>query len=814
MPDAIPLRWVRRGSARGFEGTAQRGEFYAFQVGVWAFGKELRQLSVQFTNLKAAGAKPIPARAMRCFNLGGTNWLGQSFRKNVHVAQGAVQALWIGVQVPGGAAPGTYRGVLSVRPANAPAEAVELKLTVVDQVCQDSGDGELWRHSRLRWLDSTVGLDDEVFAPYTPVRLEGRTVSVLGRRVRFNGLGLPESITSSFTRNVDAISGPPTELLAGPLRFVVETSGGAVDWRRAEVRVLAQQPGAVTWESRAEGDGLGWLHRAKMECDGYLNCRVTLRVARDSSLQDVRLEIPLRREAATYMMGLGRKGGVRPREWRWKWGVECSNNQFWLGDVEAGLSCKLKHLEDRWDLYNLKESGVYRDWGNDGKGGCTVNEAGDQVLVRAYSGPRQVKAGQELHFNFGLLVTPVKPRDRDHWQWRYFHQGTAKPVAEMAGTGATVINLHQGDALNPHINYPFLTTDRVSAYVAAARARGMKVKIYYTVRELSNYTGEFWALRSLGNEVFTDGPGFRLADQFLAVKPDAEKPRTGSSWLCEHVISGYAPAWHQPLGKGHCDAALGTAGLSRWHNYYLEGLDWLIRNVGIDGLYLDGIGYDREIMKRVRKVMQRARPGCLIDFHSGNNFHPEYGLNNCANQYLELFPCVDSLWFGEGFDYNEPPDYWLVEISGIPYGLFGEMLQGGGNPWRGMLYGLSNRLGWGGDPRELWKVWDQFGIQEARMFGYWDRANPVQSRHTNVLATAYLKKDKALIALASWAKEPVSVRLDLDERGFEFPLSEARLCAPLMPGFQDAATFKLTDAVPVQPGKGWLLILDTGRLPR
>ena len=32
-------------------------------------------------------------------------------------------------------------------------------------------------------------------------------------------------------------------------------------------------------------------------------------------------------------------------------------------------------------------------------------------------------------------------------------------------------------------------------------------------------------------------------------------------------------------------------------------------------LYLDGIGYDREIMKRVRKVMDRARPGCLIDFH-------------------------------------------------------------------------------------------------------------------------------------------------------------------------------------------------------
>ena len=83
-------------------------------------------------------------------------------------------------------------------------------------------------------------------------------------------------------------------------------------------------------------------------------------------------------------------------------------------------------------------------------------------------------------------------------------------------------------------------------------------------------------------------------------------------------------------------------------------------------------------------------------------------MNNCANQYLELFPCIDSLWFGEGFNYDEPPDYWMVEAAGIPYGLFGEMM-GSGNPWRGMVYGMTNRLGWGGNPRSLWKLWDEFG---------------------------------------------------------------------------------------------------------
>ncbi|NOZ63508.1 MAG: hypothetical protein GXO71_00915 [Caldiserica bacterium] len=77
----------------------------------------------------------------------------------------------------------------------------------------------------------------------------------------------------------------------------------------------------------------------------------------------------------------------------------------------------------------------------------------------------------------------------------------------------------------------------------------------------------------------------------------------------------------------------------------LGKLTRLLNNVKIGGIYLDGIGYDREIMKRVRKVLNRERPGSLIDFHSGNTFHPQYDLNSCANLYLEHFPYIDSLWF-------------------------------------------------------------------------------------------------------------------------------------------------------------------------
>jgi hypothetical protein len=48
-------------------------------------------------------------------------------------------------------------------------------------------------------------------------------------------------------------------------------------------------------------------------------------------------------------------------------------------------------------------------------------------------------------------------------------------------------------------------------------------------------------------------------------------------------------------------------------------------------------------------------------------------MNSPASQYMKLFSYINSRWLGKDCNYNESPDYWLVEISGIPLGLFSEM---------------------------------------------------------------------------------------------------------------------------------------------
>ena len=175
---------------------------------------------------------------------------------------------------------------------------------------------------------------------------------------------------------------------------------------------------------------------------------------------------------------------------------------------------------------------------------------------------------------------------------------------------------------------------------------------------------------------------------------------------------------------------------------------------------------------------------------------------------MEHLPYVDSIWFGEGFDYNETPDYWLVEISGIPFGVMGEMLQDGGNPWRGMVYGMTTRYPYSGDPRPLWKLWDAFRIQDSRMIGYWDKTCPVKTGRNDVLATVYQKKDALLVAVASWTKEPVSINLAIDWKALGLRAEECTMNAPAVEGFQTAADFAVGDAISIAPGKGLLLVID------
>ncbi|HXI21932.1 MAG TPA: glycoside hydrolase domain-containing protein, partial [Gemmatimonadales bacterium] len=564
----------------------------------------------------------------------------------------------------------------------------------------------------------------------------------------------------------------PRPLLQGPVTLVVaDSSGRPLRWRSTGLRIARLGPGAVRWTARSTSPGVVLDLRGTMESDGNVEYVARLRATRSLRLDDVRLELPLRAEAARYLMGLGYQGGPRPAPFEWRWYQGANQDAAWIGDVNAGLQFTLKDQHYvrplNTNFYQLKPLVMPTSWYNGGQGGCRFTLEGPRYQVRCFSGPRTMTPADTLFYNFRLLLTPFHPIDpATQFRTRFYH--AYAPLDTVAAAGANVINVHHATPINPWLNYPFLRPDTMRAYIEAAHRRGMRVKIYYTVRELSTRAPELWALRSLGHEIFAPGAG------------------GGYSWLQEHVGGDYIAGWYVPELR---DATLINSGVSRWHNYYIEGLDWLARKVGIDGLYIDDVAFDRTTMKRVRKALDRHRPHALIDLHSANQFDPNDGWASSANLYLEHFPYLDRLWFGEYFDYDRPPSYWLVEISGIPFGLMGEMLQDGGNPWRGMLFGMTSRLPWAGDPRPLWREWDRFGIANSRMIGWWVPDRPVRTGREDVLATSYVRPGRTLVALASWAPDTVRVGLRIDWRTLGLDSTRARLVASPIEGFQPAAGF-------------------------
>lgn len=763
----VPKHWADRGPVSSLESRVLRDEYFTFQVAVVAGAVPLSDVRVSFEQFPAEWLK-----TMTCFNCGGVDENGRSFTKTIVVAAGEVQPLWIGGMVPLTQRAGPMSGHVVVSTAAGDRHVITVKLDVDPAQARNHGFDEPELMSRLAWINSTAGTDpDFIIQPFTPVVIGGpgrRELSILGRTIALGATGLPDRIMSYFTPELTTLAKTAEPVLARPiaLRVIV---GGQPDAMRAQAFQVKQEArGRATWAAESRSARFRMAVNGALEYDGMLDYRIELEALKDVSIDDIVMPVALVPDAAEYMLGLGRKGGMRPDRVDWTWKVENHQEGVWLGGIHKGLQYVLR--DDNYErplntnFYQSKPLNLPPSWYNDGRGGIRIDTADGAVTATNYSGARRVATGTKLHFNVRFLITPFKPIDtRTHFDTRFVHKYV--PVDEVKASGGTVVNIHHANEINPYINYPFFALDKQTAYIEEAHAKGIKVKLYNTIRELTYRAHELFALRSLGDEILNDGEG------------------GGHSWMQEHLEDRYHSAWHAYTVD---DAAMLDKGTSRWTNYYIEGLSWLAEHQKIDGLYLDDIAFSRETVRRMISVLAAKRGQVVIDLHSANQFNKNDGFINSGMLYLEHFPYMSRLWFGEYFEYKLPADYWMTEVSGLPFGLMGEMLQDGGHPYRGLLFGMTSRLYGKTDPRPVWAMMNDFGIGESRMRGYWLKDTPVRTGHPALLATTYLREGRALIAIGSWSDrdERASLSMDLKAMGLA---GAVRVYAPKVPGLQEFA---------------------------
>ncbi len=793
MRNDLPQRWITAGIQNSFSGNALRGEYFTFQLGIYAL-KDLKDVKVIFSDLKNRSGEAILSKNISCLNTDGVKYDGTTFNNIVDIAKGKVQAMWCGIHIPTSSKQGDYTGKLKVISGGETTEIL-LQIKLGQDVTENGGIDQPEKMTRLKWLNSSLAQANTVIAPYIPLVVKDTTISLLGRKLFLSKNGLPAQIQTFFTSEMTSIGTTPNDILTQPAKFqfLDKDSKEIRQWNTSAVKFLDVKQGTVTWQSNSSSPELQMQVNASLEFDGFLSYTVKITAQQDVMLSDINFNLPMRLSAARYMMGLGLKGGNRPDSLHWKWDVSKKNQDgAWIGNVNSGIQFSLRDEKYSRPLntnfYLQKPLQLPTSWGNDNKGGIDLTQNAKTVLVKAYSGSRNLKKGDILYYNFNLLITPFHALNTEfQWDSKFYHR--YKEIDSIKQTGATIVNIHHATPINPYINYPFIESAKMKAYIDEAHSKGLKVKIYNTIRELSNKAYEVHAMRSFDHEIFSAGKG------------------RGFSWLQEHLGDDYIAAWFVPEIK---DAAIVNSGMNRWHNYYVEGMNWLVQNVGIDGIYLDDVAFDRVTMKRIKRVLtQNNHPG-ILDLHSANQYNKNDGFNNSANLYMEHFPYLNKLWFGEYFDYEKSkPDFFITEVSGIPFGLMGEMLQDGGNAWRGMIYGMTNRMPWSetADTRPIWKLWDDFGIKGSEMIGYWSENCPVKTNNEKVLATVYKKSGSTLIAIASWADDDVKVKLNIDWKKLGVDPAKASLVAPDVKNFQIAATFSVNEEISVAKGKGWLLLL-------
>jgi hypothetical protein len=401
MFDALPLYWAKtaRPDRHVLADTAHVGEYYVFQVGVYA----LHDLEV--VGFVASGADNVS-----CFSLGGTNFHGGRFAQTHPVNASTVGALTFGLPIPAAAAAATGgTGQLQVNitlqlatctgsgtgrstAATDSSVPVAVRLKVTDEPLVANGTTDSWRMARMAWLDSTQGMSLEPSAQFGPLATDAaaRTVTLSGNRTLTLGPnGLPSALTSRGQ-----------QILAGPVVFAIGGAPPLAPTAAVELRRLG--PGLAVWravmasappaeEPWEGGASPAWRVEVRGSCtyDGYIDLNVTLHCGPAAgagqhrgkppraaaphpplceSAAGVELTVPVRAAVAQWFMGLsaasgswpprllsggGRQGSTgRTRNVGFAWQQYSARRprmQAWLGTPAAGLRIKLKGTEDAWN---------------------------------------------------------------------------------------------------------------------------------------------------------------------------------------------------------------------------------------------------------------------------------------------------------------------------------------------------------------------------------------------------------------------------------------------------------------------------------
>ncbi len=257
------------------------------------------------------------------------------------------------------------------------------------------------------WEHNDLGKSTIVISPFTPIAVQGRTVSTVLREHILGGNGVWEQVTS--------LQEP---LLTGPMQWTVSAGGQTVTVQADQLKVVSAQPHAAVTQGGFAAGPLRATVRTDWDYDGM--AKVTLKLQSEGARQVDRLslEIPLADLLCRYMHACGdglrfNYAGRTPSGQGPIWDSSQANKQnivgtfypyLWLGGGERGLawfadSDRGWSLDDTTPVLQLERNGA-------------------TLLLRVNFITRPTDLTEPREIVFGLQATPVKPMPEQPVNWR------------------------------------------------------------------------------------------------------------------------------------------------------------------------------------------------------------------------------------------------------------------------------------------------------------------------------------------------------------------------------------------------------------
>ena len=484
------------------------------------------------------------------------------------------------------------------------------------------------------WMKTDAGALEHVPPPWTPVELDQQgkatVIKTWGKSYRYESGMLPTQIG---IRGKDRLAAPAELVLVTDhgrerLRFdppdVSDTSelGTTLRWHGGSERFVVES------EARAEFDGLIWNETRIRPRDGEVK------------ILEAYLEVPYRKQGLRYMRGENSMDFMKshayismigegkldrdvplPAEnpnfsvtgWPWQ---DRFINFYWVGGLDFGVFAVLPSMK------NTHIEGQYSD----------LVEDGDRCVFRMYFIDHPTTLTEETQFAYGLQGTPTRPmRNRSQMNrtgynvitkltWEYFDHEITRHWE-----GRVIDKFFTGPRIDPQKGDFYAKYIQGGTLVNHGNAQP-------SAKELDNIRGEVRLAHDLGAKAV-----LWLDLTYTPITLPHEAP--------------YAFEWEQypqqrQIYQGEANTLVCPRSRS-WKNFYLGNLDRLMKEEGVDGVYLDmtgpgscnnhyhGCGYEadgewkgeiafldlRELFLRLYNVVHANDPEGIVFYHS-NSWNP------------------------------------------------------------------------------------------------------------------------------------------------------------------------------------------------